>query len=243
MSQTVNVGKRIELLNEANFIKNLRGNFLEEKYTLEDHFTGVSLDTSKWATSLPGTGDTIAISEILGGCVLLTTGTVDDDSCMLAGAIIFNGTKKSVLHARIHIVDVSGTALFVGFSDAKSEANNSIAVHYAANALTTVATNAVGFVVDADHATSSVMCCGVAADVDDTAVDTGIDWADGETRDLRIILENGVALFFVDGVQKARLAAAVTTGTLLCATFQAMTRANDGANEVRVYKVKAWMDE
>ena len=226
---------------------NVLGPMNQKMVRLEDYFTGVSLDTSKWATSLPGSSDTIAINEQQGGACRLTTGTADNDSCMLASAIIFSGTKKAIVEADITITDVTGTGLFVGFSDAKSEANGSLAIHYPVNSLTTVATDAAGFVIDADHSTSSVMVASVQNGSDTTPVDLAVDWGDGERRTLRVELDSTSAYFYMwdsDGTfllpTSGHLADSVTAATLLCVTVQAITRANDGANTVDVHSIKVW---
>lgn len=245
MSVNVKVGRRLDFgPGQAGHASNVFGPMLEGVVHFKDHFTDDTLSTDKWATSLPGTSDTIAISEVAGGECLITTGTVDDDSLMMATAIIWNGTTRAILEARILITDVSGTGLFVGFSDAKSEVNNSIAIHYPVDVLTTVASAAVGFVVDADHSTSSIMLASVDGDIDRTPVDTGTDWADGEVRNLRIEIDtSGNAAFYIDGSSVGYIASAVTAGTLLCFTVQAITRANDGANTVRVRRVDVWANE
>ena len=128
MPSSIRIDREIELRGDAGLRANVKGHFMEKKRHDWDRFTGIALDTTnRWATSVPGTSDTIAISEVQGGSCLLTTGTADDDSCMLASAIIFSDTKKAVVEFRITIGDVSQTGVFVGFSDAKSESNNSIA--------------------------------------------------------------------------------------------------------------------
>lgn len=244
MPRQLRIDKEIQFIGDALHARNVRGPLQERKRHDWDRFTGIALDTTnKWATSVPGTGDSIAISEVQGGSGLITTGSVDDDSCMMSGAIIYSGDKLAVVEFRITITDVSGTGLFVGFSDAKLENNNSIAIHYPADVITAVATNAVGFVVDADHATSSIMCGGVKADVAETAEDSGTDWADGETKVLRVELNGDEATFFLDGVVVAFLDDAVTAATLLCPTIQAITRANDGSNTVRAHSFDAWQDD
>lgn len=247
MSVNVRVQETIEFVKagKAGRNDNVLGPLKEKLKHVQDQFMGDTLNTNIWANSTPGAGgSSIAISEVAGGECLITTSTVDDDSCMIASPIIYNGSKNAIGEARITIDDVSGTALFVGFSDAKSEANQSIAIHYPSDTLTTVATDAAGFVIDADHATSSIMCAGVIADVDKTAVDTGVDWADGETRDLRVELDtSGNAIFYINGAPVARIASCVTAATLLCFTVQAATRAADGANTVQFRRFDAWVDE
>ena len=246
MPQELFIAERIEMRGTAQFNPNMDGHWMEKKRHYFDLFDGIALDTTnRWNSYVTGaTGATIAISEVQGGSVLLTTGTVDDDSLALAGAIILTADYEAVVEWKLTITDVSGTGVFVGFSDAKNEANGSLAIHYPGDVLTTVATNAVGFVIDADHATSSIMVASVKADVATTPVDTGVDWADGETRRLRVELDvDGNAIFYIDGAVVARIASAVTDSTLLCATVQALTRANDGANTVRVRRYDAWQNE
>src|SRR3972149_492552 len=121
---------------------NVAGEMQEKKRHQSDRFTGIAIDTTNdWAVEASlGTADTIAISEVQGGSVLMTTGSVDDDSEMIATPIIYSADKRAACEWRLTITDVSGTGLFVGFSDAKVEANNSIAIHYPDDVLSTVAT-------------------------------------------------------------------------------------------------------
>jgi hypothetical protein len=245
MSATVIAGKSLEFNGgESRHKANVGGSMLEKRVHFQDNFTQEAINADVWTSTVGGTNDTIAISETAGGSLLLTTGEADNDASHLSGAIIWNGTTAAVAEARITITDVSGTAIFFGFSDAKAESASLIAIGYPGNTLTTTATNAAGFVVDADHATSSIMCEGVKADADATSVDSGTDWADGETKNLRVELDTaGAAAFFLDGTGVGFVASAVTTATLLCVTLQVQTRANDGANTVRLHRIDVWADE
>jgi len=246
------VNKYLDFRNgKAKHYYNVLGNMNRKNVVIEDFFTGIALDTTnKWAVSVPGSSDSIAISEVSGGSVLMTTGTADNDSCMISSAIIFEPAKNPWFEIDLTITDVTGTALFAGFSDAKSESNNSIAIHYDGDSLTSAASDAAGFVVDADHATSSIMCCTVNDDTDGTADDSGIDWTDGVNYVLRGELNSdGDAVFYLweaDGTKGLTsvgyTASAVTTSDLYCVTVQAMTRANDGANTVRIHSIKAGQD-
>lgn len=245
MPMNLFIDRTIEFRNKGH-APNVVGEQQEKKRHQWDRFTGIAIDsTNVWAVEASlGTADTIAISEVQGGSVLMTTGTADNDSEMLSTAVIYSASKLAICEWRITVTDVSGTALFVGFSNAKVETNQKIAIHYPDNVLTTEAANAVGFVIDADHSTSSIMCCGVKANTDATADDTDIDWADGETKVLRVELDvDGNAAFWVDGNNVGYVANAVTASTLLCATIQAMTRAADGSNTVRVRSFDAWQDD
>lgn len=222
---------------------NVEGDMLSIREHFADHFTGDTLSTDNWTATVGGSGDTIAIDAQNGGAVKMTTGGADNDSCHLGSAVIWSGAKEASVEWRVKIVDVSKTAIFVGLSDAVSESNGNIAIGYPSDTLTSTASDAVGFVVDADHASSSIMCCGVAGDTDETAVDSGIDWDDNETKNLRIVLKDGAAWFYVDGKGVGYGDACVTKTTKLCVALQAQTR--DGAAQQVVYgfRADAWQDE
>lgn len=245
MSVTVIVGKELQFDGGVSRHKaNVAGSMLEKRVHFQDNFTQEVINGDVWTSTVGGTSDTIAISETAGGSLLLTTGSTDNDASHLGGAIIWNAAKKASIEVRVTITDVSGTNLFVGFSDAKSEGAALTAISYPGNTLTSTATNAVGFVIDADHATSSIMCEGVKANTDATSVDSGTDWADGETKTLRVELDtDGSAQFYLDGSGVGYVADAVTAATLLCVAVQAQTRAGDGANTVRIHRIDAWADE
>jgi hypothetical protein len=226
MSATVIAGKSLEFNGgESRHKANVGGSMLEKRVHFQDNFTQEAINADVWTSTVGGTSDTIAISETAGGSLLLTTGTADNDASHLSGAIIWNGTTAAVAEARITITDVSG------------------AIGYPADSLTTTATNAAGFVVDADHASSSIMCEGVKADADATSVDSGTDWADGETKNLRVELDTaGAAAFFLDGTGVGFVASAVTTATLLCVTLQVINR-ESAQNTVRLHRIDVWADE
>lgn len=245
MPTSITIDKRVRFSGGSIYDYNIRGPMQEEKRHRLDRFDGIALDaTNFWATSVPGTSDTIAISETVGGSCLMTTGTADNDSCMLSSAIIYNGTKLVVIEFRLTITDVSGTGLFVGLSDAKTEANGQIALQYPGDTFTSTADDVAGFVIDADHDSSLVMCASSKATTDTTPVSSGITWTDAQTKRLRLIInDSGDAIYVIDGDVVAQIAAAVTTAGLKCATVQAMTRAADGSNTVRIHSFDSWQDD
>jgi hypothetical protein len=242
MSQQVKVDRKLIFSGDAKNKSNVDGNMLETKKHFSDNVMGDTLDTFKWAAQVDGSGDAVAIAEVAGGECLFTTGGNDNDSCFLSSALIYRGSKNPVIEVPITIDDVSGTAIFVGFTDVKYESNGHIAIEYPANSLTSTATDAVGFVCDADHTSSLLMCCGVYGDTDATAVSSGITWTDGQKKILRVELVGTIAYFYVDGVAVASIPVAVTSTTLLCASIQCMTRAADGQNTVQAHQVDVWVD-
>ena len=62
MSVNLNIDRRIKFRGEALHKGNLEGPLLEKSVHFKDHFTDDTLSADRWATSVPGTSDTIAIS-------------------------------------------------------------------------------------------------------------------------------------------------------------------------------------
>ena len=229
---------------------NILGDPNVKNVMLRDYFTGIALDaTNVWAVEASlGTSDTIAISEVEGGSVLMTTGTVDDDSLMLSSAIIFSGTKRAWCEFDITIPTVADIGVCLGFSDAKVQNNNSMAFQFDNGTFSATATDGACIVIDADELTSSINAVSAqTAGGATTPVDMGDDWTDGQRRTIRIE-------YFGDGTSArysyrnsngtgqevtAQIPASATAATLMCVTIQAITRAGSGGGTVRVHSVKA----
>lgn len=243
MSQQVNVSRAIDFVDSAAHRTNIKGNPSTERYCNTDWFDQVALDTTNdYVSTLGGTSDGAAL--VAGGNtgVLLTTGTGDNEVSFLGTALIFDITNEPEIEAKVTIADVSGTSFFFGFSDANTESTPDSTIDYADATLAAAATDAAGFVCDADKATSSLYCASIATGGSVAAVDTSIDWTDGATHVLRIALNSeGDASFWVDGVLKSIVQSAVTD-VPLCAVFNYGTRANDGSNTVTVKYLKKWQD-
>ncbi|KKL50641.1 hypothetical protein LCGC14_2303460 [marine sediment metagenome] len=219
---------------------------------LRDYFTGIALDTTNdWAAAEPGSGDSWAITEIQGGAVLGTTGTVDNDSIMLSSAVIFSGSKRAWCEVDLTITTVAGIGVCVGFSDEKAESNNSMAFQFDDGTFSATATDGACIVIDADELTSSINA--VSAQTSGgatTPVDMGDDWTDGQRRTIRIeYTGDGTRATYrywnSDGtgtVRSAQIPDSATAATLMCVTIQAITRAGSGGGTVRVHSVKAGQD-
>jgi hypothetical protein len=246
MSNVVKVGREIEFVNDAKHRANIVGDMQEKRNHFSDRFMGVTLDvTNTWVVTVPGTNDTIAItSEELGGAAKIRTGDGNDDSCMLSTALVYSASTNSSVEARIDIEDVTNSAVFFGFSDAKGEGNTYMAIAYTGNTEVDTATDAVGFLIDPESTTigaSSLLLVNTKAGTQ-AVIDTGIDWADNDTRNLRVDLDTtGNATFWVDGVASGYKALAITAATPLCGTVQASSR-TAAASTVWVRSFDAWSD-
>lgn len=241
MAQQVPVERAIKFQGVASHTDNIEGNPSFSKMVMYDDFTCVTIDTTNdYVSTLDGTSDAVAITAAVNGVVRLTTGTADNEVSFLGSQLVFDITNEPVVEAEITITDVSGTVLFFGFSDANTETSPAATIDYDSGTLAAAATDAAGFVCDADKVTSTLYAASIATGGSVGATTTGIIWADGETKILRVELKSdGDAHYYVDGVLKAIRQAAVTD-VPLCFVFNYGTRANDGSNTVDVDYVKAW---
>lgn len=243
MSQQVSVERELVFKGHAAMESNVKGNLSTERVCSVDWFDGVALNTTNdYTQTLDGTSDAGALTA--GGyCGLtLTTGTGDNEVSFLGTSLVFDITYKPEIESRIKIADVSGTFVYFGFSDANTEATPAATIDADSGTLTAVATDAAGFVIDADLGTSSIYCASVKTGGTVQYVDTGIDWADNESKNLRVKLDaSGNAYFYVDGVQEGYIASAVAD-VPLCAIWNYGTRANDGSNIVYARYLKKWQD-
>ncbi len=244
MSHVVNVGDSIKFTGEARIKSNVKGDLATERYCGVDWFDQKALDeTNEYTITVGGTSDAVAVTGagVIG--VTMTTGTGDNEvSYFAATPLIFDISQSPAIEARVKITDVSGTFFGFFFSDAITESTPNSTIDADSGTVTATATDAVGFVVDADLGTSSVYCASVNTGAACQSVDTGLDWTDNQTKVLRIALDtSGNARFYVDGVQKGYIAAAVAD-VPLCAIFNAGTRAADGSNTVFIRYLKKFAD-
>lgn len=242
MSQQINVDREIVFKTDANEYNNVKGNMSPERMTSVDWYDQTTLNTTNDYTQTLGGTSAGALSA--GGVtgLTLTTGTADNEVSFLGTALIFDITQKPTIETKLKIVDVSGTVVFWGFSDANTETTPAATIDADGGTLTAAATDAVGFVIDADLGTSSLYCASVNNGGTVQYKDTALDWTDNVSHILRVALDaSGNARFYVDGVQKGYIALAVAD-VPLCAIYNYGTRANDGANVVYARYLKKWQD-
>ena len=243
MPNKVNVGSEIVFQEEANHQDNMKGNPSTERMCSVDWFDQTTLDTTYDYTSTIADDGTHALSAGGANGVTLTTGATDNDVDFLATGLIFDITQEPEIESKIEITDVTGTFVFFGFSDATSETSPAASIDADGGTLTNAATNAAGFVIDADLGSSSIYCASVNAQGAGGTVqnvDSATDWADGATHVLRVKLDSsGNAYFWLDGVQVGYIALAVAD-VPLCAIWNDGTRDNDGANTVYARYLKKW---
>lgn len=243
MSKNVLVGGKIRFVEGSKITDNVEGNFSTERMTSVDWYDQTVLDTTNdYTQTLGGTGDLGAL-EAGGTCGFKgTSGSGDNEISFLGTALIFDISQNPEIETKSTIDDVSGSVEFWGFSDANTEATPVATIDADGGTLAAGATNAVGFVVDADLGASSIYCASVNAGGTVQYVDSGIDWTDGVSYVLRVKLDtSGNALFWIDGVQVGYIALAVAD-VPLCEIKNYGTRANDGANTFHFRYLKKWQD-
>jgi hypothetical protein len=243
LSQQVKVQRELTFEHgRAAIDDNIKGNPSTERMCSVDWFDQTTLDTTNdYTQTLGGVSDAGALEAGGKHGFKGTTGTTDNNVSFLGTALIFDITQTPEIESKIEITDVSGTFVFFGFSDANTESTPSATID-GDGGLTAVATDAAGFVIDADLGTSSIYCASVNDGGTVQYVDTGLDWEDGDSHRLRVKLDSsGNAYFYVDGVQEGYIALAVAD-VPLCAIWNYGTRADDGANYVYFRYLKKWQD-
>ena len=243
MSQQLNVDRELQFKAQAAIDDNIKGNPSTERMCSVDWFDQTTLDTTNdYTQTLGGTSDAGALEASGKHGVKFTTGTGDNEVSFLGTALIFDVTQEPEIESKIEITDVSGTFVFFGFSDANTESTPNATIDADSGTLAATATDAAGFVIDADLGSSSIYCASVNNGGTVQYVDSGLDWTDGQSKRLRVKLDSsGNAYFYVDGIQEGYIASAVAD-VPLCAIYNYGTRANDGANYVYARYLKKWQN-
>jgi len=233
MSQQIRVGREIKFVGDGNQEANIDGNMLPKRMCSVDWFDQKTLDTTNdYTLTIAGSSDAGALTAGGYSGVTLTTGNNDNDVSFLSTALIFDITQSPVIETKLKIVDVSGSFVYFGFSDATSETTPAATIDAAGGTPTAVATDCAGFFCDADYGTSGLICASANNGGTIQTADTAIDWVDNASKVLRVALDtSGNARFYVDGVEKGYLASAVAD-VPLCATINFGTRAADGSNTI-----------
>jgi hypothetical protein len=245
MSNNVYIDHTLEFKANAAQDDNIKGNPSTERMCSVDWYDGVALDTTNdYTQTLGGTSDAGALCAGGEHGFLGTTGTGDNEISFLATGLIFDITQEPEIETKLEITDVSGTVVFWGFSDATSETTPAATIDADSGTVTAVATDAVGFLIDADLSTSALYCVSVnnGGTAQSLAASPAVAWANGESRRLRIKLDSsGNANFYVNGVGVGYLALAVAD-VPLCEIKNYGTRDNDGSNTVYFRYLKKWQD-
>jgi len=235
--QQARISREIEFVGDANQEANVKGNLLPKRMCSVDYFetpiiTVGTVTSSPYTVTAAGTSASVAASAggVIG--VTFTTGTDDNAIAYLAATpLVFDISQNPAIETKINITDVTGSVVFFGFSDALTETTPAATIDYADGTLAAAATDAVGFVIDADKASSAVYCASIATggSVTATAAAPSTVWTDGQSKTLRVELDSsGNAKFYIDGALVNYTATAVTD-VPLCAMYNVGNR--DGSSD------------
>lgn len=225
MSGTVkDLGNRV-VYKDKNIVFEGTGHVENDAIVLKDDFLGDTLDANLWS-SVADTGCTAAAIVVQrGGGIDLITDATDEDRVDFAGEIIWRPANGLIFETRLKVSDITNVAINAGFSDAKSEAAQTIAANLATTTFTTTASNAALWLFDTDATTDTWRGIGVKADTDSTAVNSSIAPVNDTYQRFRIEIDaSGNAVFKVlddsnpysaAPLYQAYSANAVTTTTLL----------------------------
>ena len=247
--QNLDISKWIRLRGLAKHGQNLKGPFQPEMVHFHDHFTDDTLCTDKWLATSAWASAAIAVEHATypGGQCRITTGTADATVEQLSTPLCWEDDQNCICEARILSADVSGVAIFFGFSDATAETSPAMPIDYDGGVLATVSgRDAVGFICDADdtvNGVSSIVAVGANAGTLETAIDSAVDWADADWHILRVELNpDGDATFYLDGERIGFMTTAITSGTHMCITVAVANR-EAGQNYVYIDRVDGWQNE
>ncbi|NQT41296.1 MAG: hypothetical protein HQ581_27660 [Planctomycetes bacterium] len=171
----------------------------------------------------------------------ITTGAANDDDHDFTSLLIFDPSKGLTAEARYNLADVDQSAHNFGFSDAITEAADTIACTFATASLTSHATDCALFFTDKDATTNSLRAAAVNSGTDGTVITAQATApVDDETHDYRVEIDPaGNCKFYVDFVHVGTQALGVATTSTLCAYFALITR-ETAANAALLYYMHAW---
>lgn len=215
------VGPASQRANWSELARSVPGLGEPSRIVLFDDFLGDQL-AGPWSGASGADGSDPAIQAAQpGGIVRMATGGGSTDMSANLSALThglnFQADKgEMIMRARVQIDDKSNSYIFVGFTDVLATGTAELPFELdASDVLTSTATDATGFLYDTTGS-DAWFVAGVAGDTD--AGPTKLDvapsddtWVDLEVR----VRESGLARFYVDGIHRADLASAVSTGTPL----------------------------
>lgn len=203
-----------------------------KKVTLFDDFLGRELST-QW-TSLKGSHASAVDYTVSGGEDGITFGrtganatdTMANNGLQLVGGTNFKASKGNlVFETRVKSLNVDFFQLFVGFTDSESlEMPFSLGSE---DALTSTASNAVGFLFDTEADTDNWFSVGVKSNTDATHSDLGSAPVGNTYDTLRVeINADEVARFYLNGSKVGPdMSAAVSGSASLVPTVAALSHA------------------
>ncbi len=238
MSQQIKVERDIQFIGPASKTNNVEGDFAMKRWHFYDPFMHDS--QANYTATLDGTND--AIAALAGGYpgLSLLSGDTDNEVSFLGTGLIFDATYNPVIECKVRITDISQTSFFFGFSDANTETTPASTIDYADATLAAAATDAAGFVSDADKSSSQFYAASIKTGGSVVGTATGVTPTDTSTHILRVeITPSLTVIYYIDEVQ-VDVDVGGVTDVPLCAIWNFGTRDNGGGDAVYLYYFKAW---
>lgn len=232
---------KIEFKDLGNTTANITGNPSTERMCAVDWFEKDTID--HYTSTLGGTNDAIALAAGGSNGLSLLSGDTDNEVSFLGTGLIFDISSNPEIECKVRISDISQTSFFFGFSDANTETTPASTIDYADATLAAAATDAVGFVSDADKSSSAFYLADIKTGGSVAGVLSAVTPGESTYDVLRIRLDSsGNAWWYINGVQVGYKSAAVTD-VPLCAVFNFGTRDNGAGDAVYVKYLKMWQDQ
>ena len=241
MSQQVRVGGAIEFYGKAARYRNVKGDFDPERLMVEYNYLELALDNTNKYTPFLDTTSTVALGS--GGLVLTTAATDTKTATQSQGGVYLYPAKNPAVEFKFQIDVITTVAIFVGLSDAVSEASSLLPFGLVTATLTDTCTDGVGFLFDTRQ---TLAYFNVVNTLNGTQAFTQLasTYVPVVATDLtlKVALDSsGNARFYWNGVQVGYKALAVTSTVPLVPFFG--IRNNSAAAHVATLRyVRAWCD-
>ena len=241
MSDNVICDGRIDLRSKALTNRNVRGNLNPEKIMVEYNFTDLALDNTNKYTPFLDTTSTVALGS--GGLVLTTAATDTKVATQTQGGIWWYPAKNCIVEMKFRIDVITNVAIYVGFSDAVSEASSLLPFGIVTATLTDTCTDGAGFLFDTRQTNAYF-------NVVNTKNGTEAFTQLGSTRVpvaatdliLRVAIDTtGKAIYYWDGLAVGIKANAVST-TVPLIPFFGIRNNNASAHIATLRYVRLWQD-
>jgi hypothetical protein len=219
-------GKR-SMVSQGGFIAGVEGDSMRLPgnptfVSLFDDFIGDVLADQWNAVEGDTDGTEVVLAGGIGGVLRLTSGNDDANGTQATDAAGVNSYLNwqaanggLEMQARVKMSRITDAYLFVGFTDTVAHELPIIAAGGGGNALTSNASDAVGFLFDTNMLADKLWLVGVKADVDAAAQNTALAPVANDYITLRLEVGiDGRTVFYVNGVaQGVAMANALTAAT------------------------------
>lgn len=204
-------------------------------YRLWDDFDGDLLDAG-WDVKLGSDGScAVAVTPGKNGLVRLSSGAnaagdMVTNGAQLHRALTFYAENGNLsFEARVLVSSLANAAYYIGFTDQVAALEMPFTIG-ASDAITSNASNAVGFCEDSASDADNIFFVGVKDDVDAVAQNSGVDFPAGASAFITYRVEisaDGTAYFYINDVQVGRsMANAVNPAVALTPVIAIFSRSN-----------------